>query len=321
MGMLGLAGNVRAVEASGGFKLDIPYQAITIGQLPLWMALDNGLFRRYGIDASGEYAGESPTLVASLLAGETPFANLGQEAVVKADLSGGDIVVLVSGPEKLFFSMCGQPSLKSVADLKGKKIGISRFGTTTDFIARHVLAEAKLDPKTDATILQVGSQVSLLAALQSGVIDGAVLGPPIMINAGKLGYPELADLLDDNMLFYTDALVGKKSWIEAHRDVTLNVVRGFVAGIAAVHAQQALAIATLGKYTKTTDADSLNGAYGLLVRALPKVPVPKAAAVAASLDSTTAGGKAADPNTFIDPSFVTELDRDGFIAGLYKAQE
>lgn len=318
-----VAGHAQSSSASGalsgGFKLDIPYQAITIGQLPLWMALDGGFFRRYGINASGEYAGESPALVASLLSGETPFANLGQEAVVKADLNGGDIVVLVSGPEKLFFGMYGKPGLHRVADLKGGRIGISRFGTTTDFIARHILAEAKLDPKTDATILPVGSQVALLAALQSGVIDGAVLGPPIMIKAGQLGYPELADLTDDPLLFYTDALVGKRSWIATHRDVTLNVVRGFMAGIAAIRTQRQTALATLGKYTKTTDPALLQGAYDLLVKTLPKVPVPKAAAIATSLEGAAA--KTANPTTFIDTSFINELDRDGFIARLYQSQE
>ena len=275
----------RAEDGAPMPKLDIPYQATTIGQLPLWMALDGGLFRRYGIEASGEYAGQSPALVASMLAGETPFANLGEEAVVSADLNGGDIVVLVSGPEKLFFGLYGTPDLHRVADLKAKKIGISRFGTTTDFIARHVLGEAGLDPKKDATILPVGSQVELMAALQSGVIDGAVLGPPIMIKADKLGYPKLADLLDDNMLFYTDALVGKRSWIAAHHDETLNVVRGFVAGIAAVHTNRKLAIATLSKYTKTTAPDLLDGAYDLLIRALPRVPAPKPAAIATSFQS------------------------------------
>lgn len=302
--------------------LDIPYQAITIGQLPLWMALDGGLFQRYGIDASGEFAGQSPALVASILAGETPFANLGQEAVVSADLNGADIAILVSGPEKLFFGVYGQPSLHRVADLKDKKLGISRFGTTTDFIARHVLQKAGLDPRKDTTILPVGSQVDLLAALQSKVIDAAVLGPPIMIKAGQLGFPVLANLLDDQMIFYTDALVAKRSWVAAHRAETLDVVRGFVAGIAAVRNDKQRAIATLAKYTKTTDTASLEGAYDLLVRALPKVPTPKRAAIQTSLDAgAVPAGKSAALAGAIDPSFVDELDKDGFIAGLYKSQE
>jgi sulfonate transport system substrate-binding protein len=302
--------------------LDIPYQAITIGQLPLWMALDGGLFQRYGIDASGEFAGQSPALVASILAGETPFANLGQQAVVSADLNGGDIAILVSGPEKLFFGVYGQPGLHTVADLKGKKIGISRFGTTTDFIARHVLQKGGLDPRQDATILPVGSQVDLFAALQSKVIDAAVLGPPIMIKAGRVGFPILANLLDDQLIFYTDALVAKRSWVAAHRAETLDVVRGFVAGIVAVRTQKQRAIATLAKYTKSTDAESLEGAYELLVKALPKVPVPKLAAIQTSLDAgKVPAGKSAALAAAIDPSFVEELDKDGFIARLYKSQE
>ena len=311
-----------APGASAALKLNIPYQATTIGQLPLWMAVDGKLFQRYGIDASAEYAGESPALVASLLAGETPFANLGQQAVVSADLNGGDIAILVSGPEKLFFGLYGKQGLHRVADLKDGKVGISRFGTTTDFIARHVLTEAGLDLKTEVTILPVGSQVQLLAAMQKGVIDGAVLGPPIMIKADGLGYPKLADLLDDNLLFYTDALVGKRSWIAAHHDATLDVVRGFVAGIAAVRMHKRTAVATLSKYTKIKEPDLLDGAYDLLVRALPQIPAPKPAAIATSLRSASnPTAKKADPTSFIDASFVNELARDGFIARLYKSQE
>lgn len=322
--LLATHGFARAENSSAAksMKLNIPYQATTIGQLPLWMAIDGGLFRRYGIDATAEFAGQSPAIVASLLAGETPFANLGQQAVVSADLNGGDIAILVSGPQKLFFGLYGVPKIHRLADLKGRKIGISHFGTTTDFIARYILSQAGLEPEKDVTILPVGSQIERLAAMQKGLIDAAVLGPPIRFKAHKLGYLKLADLLDDKLLFYTDALVGKRSWIAAHRAATLNVVRGFIAGIAAVRMHRKLAIATLSNHTKITDPDLLNGAYDLLVRALPRIPVPKPEAIVTSLRSkSTAAAKTANPANFIDSSFVNELERDGFIARLYKSRE
>jgi NitT/TauT family transport system substrate-binding protein len=314
-----LAVSAARAETPTSSKLDIPYQAISIGQVPLWTALDGGFFRRYGIDASGEFAAQSPALVASMLSGETPIANLGQDAVISADLNGADLEILVSGPEKLFFTLYARPSLHTVADLKGKKIGVTRFGTTTDFIARYILKRAGLDPQRDAVLLPIGSQWDRLAALASGAADAAVLGPPITITAGKQGFNAVANMLDYDLLYYTDALVAKKSWVAAHRTETLNVVRGFVAGIAAVRTDKKAAIAAFAKYTKTDDPEVLEASYDLLVKALPRIPVPKRAAVQTGLDANTlAAAKNADPASFIDPSFVKELDKDGFIANLYQ---
>ena len=155
----GFAGLILVVLAAASgkaqaplLKLDIPYQAVGIGVTPLWTAIEGGLFRPYGIEATTEFVSQSPVLVASMLSGETPFAIAGEDAVISADMRGGDIAILASGPEKLVFTIYAAPTLHDVADLKGKKIGISRFGATTDFIARYILKHAGLRPDQDATI-------------------------------------------------------------------------------------------------------------------------------------------------------------------------
>jgi NitT/TauT family transport system substrate-binding protein len=320
MAMLTAAANAQApATKSNGLKLDIPYNAVAIAVAPLWIAIDGGLFQKHGIEVTTEFAAQSPALVASMLSGETPFAIVGEDAVIAADLSGGDIVIVAAGSDKLPFTIYAGSTLHSIPDLKGKKIGITQFGTTTDFIARYVLKKAGFKPSDDAVILPMGSQANMFTALVAGVIDAAVLGSDVTLKAKQLGtLNPLVSMLDDDMPFYTNALVAKKSWVAAHPNDALNVVRAYLAGVAIAYTDKKATMAAIGKYTKTTDAESLEGAYDLLMRMLPKDQMPKPAALKIDLDeSTRPGAKEADPNSFIDPSLVMQLQRDGYIDSLY----
>lgn len=312
------AGAQALANAPGPLKLDIPYNAVAVNVAPLWIAIDNGIFRRYGIEASTELSSKSPVLVASILSGETPFAIAGQDAVISADLNGGDIVLLVTSTEKLFFTVAAQQSIHTVADLKGKKLGVTAFGTTTDFVAHYVVRQAGLRAQ-DVTILPIGSDANVFAALTAGAIDAGVQGSDVILKPKQYAnYNLIAAMTDYDLLFYTGALVGSRSWIAAHHDAAMNVVRGYVAGIAAFYADKKAALAAIGKYTQTTDPAALDGAYQLMARMLLKIPVPRVAGVRSGLDeSTVPAAKTADPAQFIDASFVDALQKDGFIAGLY----
>jgi NitT/TauT family transport system substrate-binding protein len=308
-----------AQAESTGVKLEIPYQAAGVGVLPLWTAINSGLFQKYGVEATTQFIAQSPTLVASMLSGEIPFANVGEDAVIAADLHGGDIVILASGPNKIFFTVYAAPGIRRVEDLKGKKIGISQFGATTDFAMRYILSQAGLRPGEDATLLAIGNQANNLTALQRGVIDATIMAPPATLKARQLGYHRVADMLDYGLLFYTSTLAGKKSWIAAHPAETLNVVRGYVAGIATVRTDKPAALAALAKYTDTKEPDLLEESYTTLVKTLPRNPVPEREALEAQLkNSKEPAAKTADPASFIDASFVDRLQNEGFIDRLYK---
>jgi NitT/TauT family transport system substrate-binding protein len=308
--------------AQAPLTLQIPFQAIGIGLTPLWTAIESGLFRKYGVEASTTFIAQSPTLVAAMLSGDTPVAISGQDAVINADLNGGDIVILASGPEKLVFTIYAAPNLHSVADLRGKDIAISQFGATTDFITRYVLKQAGMEARRDADIVPMGTQANNLAALQAGTIHAAVLAPPTTLKAKKLGFNAVADMSDYDLLFYTSALLAKRSWVAAHREDALNVVRGYVAGIAMVHNNARAAQAALGKYSDTSDPELLETSYQALVKVLPRVPVPKPAALQTGLnESPNPAAKSADPKSFIDASLIERLEREGFIERLYKGAE
>ena len=319
-------GNAPAETSSASannLKIDIPYQGIGIGMAPLWIAIDTGLFRHYGVDATTELLAQSPTIIASVLSGETLFANVGEDAVIAADLNGADIVILATGTDKPLFTIQAVSSVHSVAELKGKRLAISQFGTTTDFIARYVIGKAGLTAGSDVAILPVGSMESRLSTLSSGATDAAVLGDATIFKPELVvSFNKIADMLDYDLPFYTTALVAKKSWVDSHRADTLKVVQGYVAGVAALYTDKKAAIAILAKYARTADPAALEGAYALALRTQPKIPAPQPGALQTGLAmSGLPQAKHADPTSYIDASFVDTLQRDGFIDRLYKLQE
>jgi len=319
--LLSLGGAKAAPGTAGAApaQLEIPYNAIAYDVWPLWQAIDQGLFRKYGDDVRPGGAMQSPAIVASILSGETKFAIVGEDAVISADLNGGDIVILTSDTEKLLLAVFATPAVHNVAGLKGKKIAISQFGTTTDFLARYVLQHAGLEAVKDVALVPVGSLANRVAALQSGAADAAIIGPPITFKAEKLGFHAIANMYDYDLLFYTSSLVAKRSWVKTHRTETLNVIRGYIAGGASIAHDKAAAVASLSKYTKVNDPEILQKTYQGYMKVLLKVPVPKTAAIETGLaQSKLPAAKKADPAQFIDPSFVEALDKDGFIASLYR---
>lgn len=316
--LFGIVGTpARAAEIAAA-PLEIPYNAIAYDVWPLWMAIDQGLFHKYGVNVRPGGAMRSPAIVASILSGETKFAVVGENAVIAADLNGGDLVILTSDTEKLLLAVFAKPALHSVNDLKHKTIGISQFGTTTDFLAHYILQQAGLRPGKDVALVPVGSIASRLAALQSGAVDAVIIGPPITFKAEKLGFHSIADMYNYDLFFYTSSLVAKRSWVKAHRAEALRVIRGYIAGGAWIAQHKKAALASLRKYTKITDPEILEKTYEDYMKVLLKVPVPKTAAIRTGLArSKLPEANSANPARFIDPSFVEELDKDGFVAGLY----
>lgn len=316
---LGGAQAAPAVAGASPAQLEIPYNAVAYDIWPLWQAIEQGLFRKYGVDVQPGGAMQSPAIVASILSGETKFAIVGEDAVISADLNGGDVVILTSDTEKLLLAIFASPALHDVRDLKGKKLAISQFGTTTDFLARYVLQQAGLEPVKDVALIPAGSLANRVAALQSGAADAAFIGPPITFKEEKLGFHSIANMYDYDLLFYTSSLVAKRSWVKAHRAETLSVIRGYIAGGASIAHDKDAALASLGKYTKISDPEILQKTYQGYMKVLLKVPVPKTAAIETGLtQSKLPAAKNADPASFIDPSPVEELDKDGFIASLYR---
>ena len=312
------ASPAQSAAAGTAAQLTIPYTAVSVSNTPIWVPIEAGLFKKYGVDAKTEFVSQSPNVTAAMLSGQTPVANQGEDSVINADLEGGDIAIVASGMTKFLFSVFSSPKIASVADLKGKKIGISKIGATTDFVARLVLSKNNLQPEKDVALIQLGGVPEIMAGIQSGAVDAGMLSPPTDSKARQAGLKELVNLTTYDVTYYQAPLAITKSWLAGHHDQALNVLRGYAAGIASIHQDKEQTKAIIAKYTKTDDPAVLEDAYQALVSALPRVPTPKPDAIQTGLSqSTAAKAKTADPNSFIDASLVDELQKSGFIDSLY----
>ena len=310
-----------AATSSALVKVNMAYTAISVAVLPMWVAYDEGFFKQNGIDASMQYIATSPVLTAAMLSGEVQIAHAAEEVVLNSDLSGGDVVILASGANRLVFSLYVKPDITSIADLKGKKIGVTAHGSSTDFAARWFLTKNGLKPDQDVALVSIGGVPSILAALEAGGVDAGVVSPPTSFKAQKAGFKELVNFADMALPYYQSPVIARKSWVAANPDTVRKFMKAYVEAVAFIKKNKAATEQIIGKYTKTTDSTELDGTYNEFNRVLPQAPYPTTDAIQTglglvALDNPKAQG--ADPAQFFDPSWVQELDKSGFIAGLYK---
>ena len=276
-----------------------------------------GLYKKHGLDVDINYVATSTTVTAAMLSGQTPVSDNGEDAVISADLGGGDLAIIGAGWNKLLLDIYSTSGIKTPADLKGKRLGVSKQGTVTDFAGRFFLTKNHLVPNKDVTLVQTGGAPQTLTALRSGAIDAGVFGSPNDYQAKAAGFSELANLADDNIAYHTGPLVAKKSWLASHHTDALNVMRAYLEAVDLVHKDKSKALAVLGKYMKTDDATLLEDSYTSTLRGLPRMQLPETEAVKTGLQqSELPAAKTADPAQFIDASLINELQGSGFFKSL-----
>lgn len=300
--------------------LRLPYTAISVVNAPLWVAAEAGHFAEEGIDATIEYIATSTTLTQAMLAGEVAIANSGLEALVAANVAGADLIAVAIGTDRFIFRIYGSAEVPTLADLRGRRVGVTRYGSTTDTLTRLLLRRAGLDPERDATIVQVGGVPEIFAALQSGAIDAGALSPPTMFRVGP-PYNLLVDTTETDIYFHQAVLVTLRRYLAENEDIVRRVVRGYLRGVARFKQDKAFAMAVTGKYTQTDDPLILEASWAAEDRVLPRVPLVRADAVQLALEEAAAQYPAAagrQPTEFYDNRLVQEQEANGFIASLYR---
>lgn len=310
-------------EATKGdlFKLTIPYSAVSGMFAPLWVTKDAGLFEKYGLDVTVDYIASSTTMTAAMLSGEVKVGNIGSNAVIQANLAGGDVVLVAGTSNMLVFSLYGRPDIKRVEDLKGKAVGVSRFGASTDFGARQTIKKFGLEPEKDVAIIQTGGSPETLAALVSGGIQGAVFGAPSTLLAKKAGMHEIVAMADLGIPYSAAAIGVRRDFLKQNPEVVRNMLKAVSEGIARGKQDKEFAMKVIGKYVKSDDKDVQAETYdNYFTKALAEAPYVSVEAVQTVLDAVAEENpKAKDlkPDSFIDNSLVKELDDSGFVKKLY----
>lgn len=152
-------------------KLYVVYASIGGTQSIGWIAKEAGLFAKHGLDVDLLFTGGGRAIT-SLLGGDTPIITVGGPSVIAARLAGSDVIITAHVFDTILYSLMVTPEIRTLADIKGKKLGASRFGSATDFALRYVLKQNGIDPVKDTVIFQIGGQAETLAALKAGSIQG-----------------------------------------------------------------------------------------------------------------------------------------------------
>jgi NitT/TauT family transport system substrate-binding protein len=310
------------VQAQSVEKLRLLYSAVGGSQASVWIPYEAGIFRKYGLDVELLYVGGGGRAAQVVQSGEVPIGIFTGGAVVNSKLAGGDLVIVASSMNVMTFSVMARSEIRRVEELKGKRIGISRFGSATDFGLRYAEEKWPIKRQRDFAVLQLGGMPELWTALRSGGLDAALLNAELSIVARKEGFRELADLSKMGINFPTSSIVTTRSFIKRSENTVRKFVRGFVEGVHYGKTQRAFGIQVLKKYLRQEDAVFLNELYDLYVlRNIPQVPRPSPEAVKTVLDQmieTNPQVANLRPEQLIDARFFQELDKEGFIQRLWK---
>src|SRR5687768_5721823 len=306
-------------------KIAFPYGPLGLNSMPWVIAKEARLFEKNGLDVDMVYVGASAVIVQSMLSGSSNVAGFGGPAVVTNVLRGGDIIQVAAMAPHFTQSLFVRSDIRDLRGIQGKKIGITRFGSVTDFALRTIIERHNLK---DVNILQMGGFPEAVAGLSRGVIDGAMFSPPHNFRMLKEAFRELVSQKDLRAMgsgFLTQGIVARKSFAATHRDVVVRLIKTTVEATRYAIANEEYSKRVIAKYLRISDAELLRQSYLYVVETFAREPfVPEStmqAMVQRMVQVNMIDAKSAQTtptSAYFDNSYVAELKQSGFLDNIWK---
>ena len=313
-----------SAQATAQERLKVIYSQFTMTNSATWFAREAGIFERHGLNADLIYVDSTPA-VQALTAGAAPLATMSGGLAVGPYLNGLDLVMLAGWCNLNSYQLITRPEIRRVEDLRGKVIGIGRFGAAADWGLRLILRKLGINETKDVQIIQAGGggPATRLGAMEAKKLDATVLDSPQTVQARRLGFRTLADGVELGIPFMQGGLVTRRAYIKSNEDTVRRMVRVIVEAIHYAKTNREAALKIMQKYLRVQDREALEDAYdSFVIKQFPRVPYPAPAAVQIIFDLAAARdprAKSADSQGFIDTRFVRELEQSGAIDQLYGA--
>src|SRR6185295_14124551 len=304
-------------------KINVAYSSISGNVSPLWVTQDKGFFRKYGLEVQSILIESGTTTAQALVAGDISFASVAGPAAIQSNLRGADVVMIAGVINTLTFQLYTERGITRPDQFKGKSVGVTRYGSATDFAMRYALDKYGLDPDKEVAILQLGNQPAQLAALEAGKVQGAMLSAPTSLRAKKMGFPMLADLQMLGLEYQHTSIATSRALLRSKPELARDFMRAYIEGIqyAKTHRRETMEI--LAKYLRTDDKDVLDDTYeSIIVTLVPEKPYPTLKGIQIILrefGTKDPLARSAKPEQFVDLSVIKELDSSGFIDRVYKS--
>ncbi len=301
-------------------KLVIAWTAVSAFNAPFWVMSDAGFYKEEGLDVDTMYIASSPIAAKATLAGEVVISAQNSQVIADSGLQGADLVAIGATVNIVPFYVMAAPEINSVAELKGKTIGVSRFGAATDFGMRMFLAKHGLAAHRDVAFIQIGGMPEIATALSKKIIAAAPMSYPMVYVAEQGGAKVLANLAKDEIPFVHLTLTTTKRFLKDKRPQAKAFLRAYGKAVHFLYNRQAESLAIFAKYTKIKDQKMLEGSLKYGYEFMEKIPFVKRAGFQVTLDEigrTNPKAKQAKPEQFYDNSIIQELVDEGFFAKLW----
>lgn len=309
-------GAAQAPSSSPGAKvhLEVSYSELVPDSLALWGAVDGGYFEKNNLDVNVQLI-DSAKGIPALLSGQTNLAVLGGSNALGAAVGGADLSIIGVLAPVYPYQLMVPASITSADGLKGKKLGVSSIGSSSDVATRVALKKLGLDPAKDVSIVAVGSSQNRIAAMYTGAIQGSVNQPPDTVAMQAKGFHSILDMAGAKLPTANTGVVVQKSYASANKGVVQRFMDSMVQASVRVRKDKAFTVNVLKKWEKTDDTEGMGVTADYYMKEIvPALPYPKpeqftdALAVLATRNDAA---KTYDVNKLLDPSFVKSADSRG----------
>jgi NitT/TauT family transport system substrate-binding protein len=308
------------VSAQSLKTIRIGYPSISSRQAQLWVAKEEGLFRKYGLDVELIFLRGGQVAIQALTGGDPPIVTIGN--VIIANLQGHDIVLVGSVENSYDQSVFARPGVANrVEQLKGKRFGISGFGSATHNAALILFKRYNLDPGKDVAFVSTGTGPERLAAMSAGRIDATFFNPSEVPQAVKAGFAEVIQMADIGFEVQGSGLATARSYIKTNRETVKSALKAYIEGIYFAFANKSATVKSLAKYMRTNDAEVLDYSYQHYLKRTPKKPYPTMTGIQNLVDMSASGipqAKTAKPDQFVDLTLLQDLENEKFFDGMAK---
>jgi len=307
--------------AAGQEKLRLAWAGFSPTNSPVWVMEDRKLLQKQGVTPEIISINASPTVLQALLANEIEAASISVTTLTSSRLAGADTVMILGVVPTFVDHIVSLSNITAVEQLKGKTAGVNRLGSTSDLGLRLALKKLGIDPEKDVKIIPTGGTAERFAALSKGITQFTIIPEPFLTQAEKLGFRNLFNISDLKIPFWWNGILSRESIIKTQRPLLSKLVRAMVEAIHIIKTDKEYAKTIFKKNLGINDPEGLERAYKDYSNAFPEFPYPNPDGVKTMLDDLAPKNPkaaSADPKTYVDMSFVAELDKSGFIKQLYK---
>ncbi|HEY7218659.1 MAG TPA: ABC transporter substrate-binding protein [Candidatus Binatia bacterium] len=298
-----------AVSAQNPVRIN--WTAVTGAQSGMFMAQQEKLFKKNGLNVELLHIPSSSRAIQAILAGEIAVSFMDGSNAAQAILKGANLALVAGATNRQVFSLMAKPEIKKISDLKGKKIGITRVGSSTHTSALYALGSAGLRT-TDYQILPLVEVPNIFTALAAGQIDAGVMSPPTNARAKKAGFVELMNIAREGPEFVSVAVGTSRSFIKANEDVVRRVVRAYAEGVQIFKTNKSAALRMIQTQLKVKEPEIQEDTYNQFREYLeypPYVSRKGMEAVLAEIAEKDPAAKSIKPDDFLDMRFVAEIDK------------